>query len=366
MDAAKKKALFRAKLNEQRKDKRIDSPLVRYNELDQPVCRVCNVVLKHESQWDAHQASRKHIEAINNLRANATGRTNVNSVEPKSTPTESSRSKRPHVPESEPSAKIPKSQSALPPDFFDNNDLKGQKSTAQKANMNIAKAEPPQKLSKPQSSSALPLPSGFFDNHESEHQKNDGAKTLDQDAYKRSVSSVRAKVTASSMENKLNGSSASEIQKRNPVSAADFTTTKTEIVPSDSKQVKGALPEGFFDDKDADLRARGIKPVKPDVKDEYKEFEKLIQEDLQEVDNRLEEDEIDAAVTIEEAESVEQKFHLEKVELLKKKKMELKAARSANRSSSSKDAAKEAGLEESSSDDDSDDNFSVDWRAQHL
>lgn len=35
---------------------------------------------------------------------------------------------------------------------------------------------------------------------------------------------------------------------------------------SESKQSKGALPEGFFDDKDADLRARGITPVKPDVK----------------------------------------------------------------------------------------------------
>ncbi|KAI9169896.1 hypothetical protein LWI28_019241 [Acer negundo] len=36
-----------------------------------------------------------------------------------------------------------------------------------------------------------------------------------------------------------------------------------------------------------------------DVKDEYKEFEKLIQEDLQEVDDRMEEDEIDAAEVIE-------------------------------------------------------------------
>lgn len=35
---------------------------------------------------------------------------------------------------------------------------------------------------------------------------------------------------------------------------------------SESKQSKGALPEGFFDDKDADLRARGITPIKPDVK----------------------------------------------------------------------------------------------------
>ena len=34
----------------------------------------------------------------------------------------------------------------------------------------------------------------------------------------------------------------------------------------ETKQEKGALPEGFFDNKEADLRARGIKPVKIDVK----------------------------------------------------------------------------------------------------
>lgn len=35
---------------------------------------------------------------------------------------------------------------------------------------------------------------------------------------------------------------------------------------SDVKQVKGVLPVGFFDNKDADLRARGIEPVKVDIK----------------------------------------------------------------------------------------------------
>ena len=36
----------------------------RYNESDQPVCRVCDVVLKSVSHWDAHQASRKHHEVM--------------------------------------------------------------------------------------------------------------------------------------------------------------------------------------------------------------------------------------------------------------------------------------------------------------
>lgn len=42
--------------------------------------------------------------------------------------------------------------------------------------------------------------------------------------------------------------------------------TASQIASSEVKQVKGALPEGFFDNKEADLSARGIKLVKPDVK----------------------------------------------------------------------------------------------------
>ncbi|KAL6200878.1 hypothetical protein ACLB2K_024593 [Fragaria x ananassa] len=150
------------------------------------------------------------------------------------------------------------------------------------------------------------------------------------------------------------------MQNRSIEPSGDFTQGAS----SQSKQTKGALPEGFFDNKEADLSARGIKIVKPDVKDEYKEFEKLIQEDLKEVDNRLEEEEIDAAEMIEEAESVEQK---EKVKLMGKKRMELKAANAAKRRKASDFVKKEEpSHEESSSDGDSDENFAVDWRAQHL
>lgn len=36
----------------------------RYNDSDQPVCRICDVVVKSESLWDMHQLSRKHREVI--------------------------------------------------------------------------------------------------------------------------------------------------------------------------------------------------------------------------------------------------------------------------------------------------------------
>ncbi|KAK4842242.1 hypothetical protein QYF36_018262 [Acer negundo] len=305
MDAqARKKALFRAKLNEKKeKQQRINSPLVRYNDFDQPVCRVCDVVLKSDSLWDAHQASRKHHQAISNLKASA-------AVKSQSHP-------QPRVKtevSSESSKKLPENQSSsvLPSDFFDNADKK-----------------------KPKTGSDLVKSGGS--------------------ANTRVVESLHSQNPKDGLSDKIQPGR--EVEEK----------PMAEVADSETKQTKGALPEGFFDNKEADLRARGIKIVKPDVKDEYKEFEKLIQEDLQEVDDRMEEDEIDAAEVIEEYELLEQKTSLEKVEMLKKRRMELEAARLAKRSKSSEVVApnKSTG-EDSSSDDDDDGNFAVDWRAQHL
>nr|AFK44197.1 unknown [Lotus japonicus] len=304
MDAqAKKKALFRAKLNAQKKEKRIESPLVRYNEFDQPVCRVCDVVLKSESNWDAHQVSRKHREAISNLKANAAGLTQNNNAKREIT---KAKPEQPSVSQ----FKMPQSSQEVP---------------------------------KPQSSSVLPP--NFFD-----------------DSHARKASSEK------DLENEKGNFHANNTAQSKVSSQAAMETRQTSDKTADkeTKPVKEALPEGFFDNKEADLRARGIKPVRPDIKDEYKEFEKLIQEDLKEVDDRFEEEEIDAAEMIEEAESVEQKNFREKVELLKRKRLEQKASKSAKRSKSSEVVTKESRHEESSSDDESGGNFAVDWRAQHL
>ncbi|XP_014624646.1 zinc finger protein 830 isoform X1 [Glycine max] len=326
MDAqAKKKALFRAKLNAQKKEKRIESPLVRYNEFDQPVCRVCDVVLKSESLWDAHQVSRKHREAISNLKANAAGLTQHNNAKPVA---DSSFSK------------------AKPEHSLDSQ---------------FKPPEASQLVSKPQSSSVLPP--GFFD--DSDSGKTRSEHLVDSDLGRKA--GVSAKSQVSNLEKDKGQFDDNNVAKSN-VSQATTDSRQTSVKTTDTEiqQVKGILPEGFFDNKEADLRARGIKLVKPDVKDEYKEFEKLIQEDLQEVDDRLEEEEIDAAEMIEEEEVVEQKMLSEKVEMLKKRRLELKAANAAKRSKSSEIVAKESRQEESSSDDESEENFAVDWRAQHL
>ncbi|XP_062006269.1 protein ABA AND ROS SENSITIVE 1 [Rosa rugosa] len=306
MDAkAKNKALFRAKLNAQKKEKRINSPLVRYNDSDQPVCKICDIVLKSESVWDAHQLSRKHKEAIINLRATAGG---VNQINSATTEAHSELSKPNH---------------------------------GHSLELEDPKPERSAELLRPQTSSGLPP--GFFDNQPQKRSTGtDSYTSVETDSYKK-------------------------MQNRSVEPSGDLTKAASQISSPQAKQMKGALPEGFFDNKEADLSARGIKLVKPDVKDEYKEFEKLIQEDLKEVDNRLEEEEIDAAEMIEEAESVEQKTYREKVKLMRKKRMELKAANAAKRRKASEfDKKEEPSHEESSSDGDSDENFAVDWRAQHL
>ncbi|CAN1168886.1 Protein ABA AND ROS SENSITIVE 1 [Linum perenne] len=333
-----KKALFRAKLNAQKKVQRIDSPLVRYNESDQPVCRVCNFLLK-ESQWDAHQASRKHREAIDKLKANAAARTNATKSKPESR-SESSRV-----------------------------------ASTNNADLHAAtqKAEPPTKPSEPQSSSSLPP--NFFDSHGPKSQKT-GANTdklADSDPHTKLNGALKPKTVEPLSEDKLEAQPrVNNTHHKTEEVGRGQKPSQTDVTQPENKSVKGSLPEGFFDNQEADLRARGIKIVKPDVKDEYKEFEKLIQEDLLEVDDRLEEEEIDAAEKIEEAETVEQKTYMEKGELLKRKKMELKSAKSAKRSKGSRGgtevAKKESSDEDSSSDGDSESegNFALDWRAQHL
>ncbi|CAA7038531.1 unnamed protein product [Microthlaspi erraticum] len=312
MDAeAKRKAMFRSKLNAKKKETRIDSPLVRYNELDQPVCKVCNVVLKSDSLWGVHQASSKHHQAIANLKASAAAMQKASKTQPSKVET---------LPKS---SKSQSSSGGLPPNFFDNREpaIKIPVS-AESKNVQPSKQTTVSETKKTKG----PLPEGFFDNQ----------KTVSSDT-------------------KIN---------TEPKQSQTQTTGASET----KQAVKGALPTGFFDNKEADLLAHGIKPVKPDLKDEYKEFEKLIEEDLQVVDNRMEEEEVDAAETIEEEEQREQRSYKEKVEMLKRKKLELKAARLAKRSKTSEGSVKKRRKteEESPSDDEDDDDSAVDWRAQHL
>ena len=53
--------------------KRIESPIAKYNQLGQLTCIVCNQIVKSELMWNAHINSKSHLEAKNQLKMKLIG-----------------------------------------------------------------------------------------------------------------------------------------------------------------------------------------------------------------------------------------------------------------------------------------------------
>ncbi|KAL6620462.1 hypothetical protein ACP70R_035601 [Stipagrostis hirtigluma subsp. patula] len=361
-----RKAIFRAKLREskEQQQRRIDPALVRYNEYDQPICRVCNITLKSEALWPAHQVSRKHHEAKAAAAAKAAAGAGSRS--------NNAKQEQPMEPPKE-------KTSALPTNFFDNqgnkrhSDDTGSEGRSvrrevvviQQKTKEASTNKPPVKLDQMAKKGGQTntnvkgiLPGNFFDYAEEEDEAPAPKELTSTSGNIASSNHMQVKgVPDGFFDNNKNS---------NGMQPSEPSSLPKEAKSSETAQVKGSLPEGFFDNKDADLRARGIQPQKVDMNDAYKEFEKEIQEDLQEVDDRLEEEEIDAAAEREEYLTLEQQEYRQRVDMLKKQLIESKAARNAKANSKPVGMDMESSSDSSSEDDDDNTDFAVDWRAQHL
>ncbi|GMP32458.1 hypothetical protein CsSME_00006206 [Camellia sinensis var. sinensis] len=97
----------------------------------------------------------------------------------------------------------------------------------------------------------------------------DATKLGNPNSYKKAGGSAQTRLTEPfNSESKIDEfSSAKVVESKMDEIQPDKEQMQTSklIAGSETKQAKGLLPEGFFDDKDADLRARGITPVKLDV-----------------------------------------------------------------------------------------------------
>ncbi|KAM0824166.1 hypothetical protein ACQ4PT_070372 [Festuca glaucescens] len=361
-----RKALFRAKLREakEKQEKRIDPSLVRYNEYDQPICRVCNVTLKSEALWPAHQVSRKHHEA------KAAAATKV---------TESAAPRGKNVNHERPIEPQKAKSSSSPANFFDSQGVKRQNdgtgSEGRSVRQEVAAVQPPTKEASVNKPSVRPdqvpnkgsqgkpnvkgiLPGIFFDYTEEDEDEEPATAPKEPNRTSGNIANPN-RMQVKGVPDGFFDSSSTQPTEASASSQAGNTV--------ETAQVKGALPEGFFDNKDADLRARGIEPPKVDINDAYKEFEKEIQEDLQEVDDRLEEEEIDAAAEREEYLTLEQEEYRQRVDMLKKQLTESKATRNAKANSKPVGVDTESSASDLSSDDeDGNIDFAVDWRAQHM
>ncbi|KAF0923384.1 hypothetical protein E2562_006288 [Oryza meyeriana var. granulata] len=347
----------------EKQERRIDPSLVRYNEFDQPICRICNVTLKSEALWPAHQVSRKHHEA--KIAAAA-----------KAAPGAGSRGNKANHEQPAESQK-PKS-STLPANFFENQGMKrhndGTGSEGRSVRREVAdvqqktkeasKTKPsanfekmPKKESQANTNVKGILPGNFFD-----YADEDEAPTPTEVNSAPGNAAISNHMQVKGVPDGFFDSN----QNNNGMRPSEPSQLSKAVKSSETSEVKGSLPEGFFDNKDADLRARGIQPPKIDINDAYKEFEKEIQEDLQEVDDRLEEEEIDAAAEREEYLTLEQEEYRQRVDMLKKQLTESKAARTAKANSKPIGVAMLSSSDSSSDEEDDSTDFAVDWRAQHL
>jgi len=344
MDAQSRKAMFRARVKEtaQKPNKRIDSPLVRYNELDQAVCKVCNVVIKSESLWPAHQASRKHNEAVENLKARAAKSATHNNTKLTHTGAVNVESQ---LISSPPSGT--RLSSTLPANFFDEPEAKRQNQGSTSTG-NIKDDIETSGSTAPQEDTIYSTPS-----MQALKGKTPGTAAL-------KVTGVPKNEKGGLADNiDMKGKESGNVSSFHPSDV--FNQTEK----SEGNQVKGSLPEGFFDNKDADLRARGLEPIKYDIKDELKEFQKTIQEDLQEVDYRLEEEEFDAAEVREEMELIAQRTYVDRVEMLKKKQQEISMAKASSEVKSPSYMGADSS-DVSSTDEEMDEDYLIDWRAKRF
>eukprot|EP00271_Cylindrocystis_brebissonii_P004394 TRINITY_DN16045_c0_g2_i1.p1 TRINITY_DN16045_c0_g2~~TRINITY_DN16045_c0_g2_i1.p1 ORF type:complete len:340 (+),score=119.04 TRINITY_DN16045_c0_g2_i1:289-1308(+) len=255
------------------REKRIDSPLVRYNDSGQPVCKLCNVTLKSSSLWTPHLVSRGHKEAAEQLKVRAAAARAGANVEGPSTTSRKQRQVE----------QLLQRQKA--------EDAAAHKGTAVASTAPVGTAAGKQQ-SQQQSQSVLPT--DFFDG---------GGKA----------------------EAEKSGQPAGKKQRMLPPQAERRPTAGASTGAGEAPP-QGLPPEGFFDSKVADHKARGVELVKVDLKAEMKEYEKEIKGDLEEVDNRRWEEEAEAADERAEADAFLQRRLRERVEKLKEEVAQQEAA----------------------------------------
>lgn len=112
------------------------------------------------------------------------------------------------------------------------------------------------------------------------------------------------------------GSTAGADSKAGPLGRAERTVSMESAA---SASIPAAtIPKGFFENKEADAKARGQKlPKKPDPKQEYDNFLKSIADDVQEVEARQEVEAIEAAQDKADQEAFEHGLRLKRIEQLR-------------------------------------------------
>lgn len=288
--------MMRSALAQKKQEKKITSPLVRYNAVGQPVCRVCEVTVKDEALWDAHVASKQHKLAILELKKQKDAKSGATTTTPVATPAGFKRPIQPPAAAAAPSGfKAPLAPVAAPPAAAQQS--KGKEKAKEKSAPSLllgygdeeedeeeeegAHAPPPSPAasakrkahevtpsssssSSSSSTSSSALPAGFFD----------AAATATEAA---DVPSPSKKLKAAEAPVAKKGAIPADFFDAAAASsapAAGQVVIEAQAKPSGDAESKGALPTGFFDDpnKDSQMRPKAA-AQKPSLEDEWEKFQ---------------------------------------------------------------------------------------------
>ena len=210
--------------------KRIESPLAKYNSIGQLTCIICNLVVKSENLWNTHLNSKIHLENKTKLKTQLTKAPTPSTKAKGADSAENTKNvfKRP-ASEDTPAAKS--SGSVSSPSIVDANAKKQKLDAVVDKKANTSSAPPETKMD-----------------------TNDTVTNVDVVDHAKTQPDVKI----------------------NPL---------LETAPST------ALPEGFFDDPDMDDKVRGVSRAE-NLEAEYEEFKKIMQTEEHKSDQIIEQDDI--------------------------------------------------------------------------
>jgi len=277
--------LMRSAMAQKKQDKKINSPLVRYNTLGQPVCRVCEVTVKDEALWEAHLASKQHKQTVEALKKQKEAAQNTNSSSSSLAATSVPVFKKPAPPPSVPTFKTP-----LAPASTKKNELLTKTPNAPQSESLLIGYEEEEEEEEEEGIRAPPPSPASFTKRKAQEM---ASETTSHSPLPSSSSSPNLPTSAAPQT--PSSSSSSSFSQLSPTTKklkahpqtegalpADFfdqssASNRSVIEAPPSSEVKGALPVGFFDDSkvDAQMRPKSV-GQNPSLEDEWETFQATI------------------------------------------------------------------------------------------
>lgn len=212
--------------------RRIESPIAKYNAVGQLTCIICNQVVKSELVWNAHINSKSHLDAKNQLKMKLV----AEQAKPISSSTSSSNNKTSEV--------------------------------ESKATENNLKVNSFNNTSMNHSNNECNLKSNESVNNKASKRSNTETTNSNLDTLNKKPKIDHMVDKTSSLS--LNNNKQIENETK-PEPETEATTSN-----ASASSVPLGLPEGFFDDPDLDAKARG-QSREANLDAEYEEFKKIIQ-----------------------------------------------------------------------------------------